>query len=279
MVNYVGFSSFLTTTIVIAAILACAFALPLDDRAYSKNKGLASMLAEQGGMVPLGGRIVGGDAVPITQFPWIVSMLRLGSHRCGAAIISATRTLSAAHCTVGIPGNGFSVRAGSTTNNAGGQTRTTSNVINHPQYNAQTLNNDICVMILSSALTGATGVAIIGMPAQGAGPATGATAWVAGWGATCEGCAGTTSLRAVSKPIVANANCNTMYGGGITAQMLCAGFPAGGRDACQGDSGGPLTVGNVLHGVVSWGRGCARPNLPGVYARVGSFRTWINGHM
>lgn len=191
------------------------------------------MLAEHGGIVPMGvERIVGGDAVPITQFPFIVSMNRLGSHRCGASIISATRLLSAAHCTVGIPGNGFTIRAGSTTHNSGGQTRATSNVINHPSYNPSTLNNDICVMILAQALSGATGVAIIGMPAQGAGTAAGATSWVAGWGATCEGCAGTTSLRAVSKPIVANAQCNTWYGGGITAQMLCAGFAAGGRDAC-----------------------------------------------
>jgi len=266
--------------IVFAAVLVCAFAYPLDDDKYGfkNNPGLPAMLAEHGGMVPMGaeGRIVGGQAVPWTQFPWILSMIRLGSHRCGAAIISGTRALSAAHCTIGLPGNGFTLRAGSTTNNAGGQTRTTSNVINHPNYSASTLNNDICVMIMSSALT--TG-SIVPMPAQGAGVATGATSWVAGWGATCEGCAGTTSLRAVSKPIVANAQCNTWYGGGITANMLCAGVTAGGSDACQGDSGGPLTVNNLLVGVVSWGRGCARPQLPGVYARVASFRTWINQQM
>ena len=57
--------------------------------------------------------------------------------------------------------------------------------------------------------------------------------------------------------------------------MICAGSENGGQDACQGDSGGPLTVENQLVGIVSWGVGCARPNLPGVYISIGSLRTWI----
>lgn len=51
----------------------------------------------------------------------------------------------------------------------------------------------------------------------------------------------------------------------------------------QGDSGGPMVTQQgsvwIQSGVVSFGFGCARPNLPGVYSRVSRYQSWINSHI
>merc|ERR1712029_1074929 len=57
------------------------------------------------------------------------------------------------------------------------------------------------------------------------------------------------------------------------------GHADGGIDSCQSDSGGPMTLNiddtEYVMGVVSWGVGCGRPELPGVYAKVSAQLDWI----
>lgn len=65
--------------------------------------------------------------------------------------------------------------------------------------------------------------------------------------------------------------------------ILCAGVLTGGQDSCQGDSGGPLMAPQIINGesifyqigIVSYGIGCARVDVPGVYSRVQTFVDWI----
>ena len=107
---------------------------------------------------------------------------------------------------------------------------------------------------------------------------------VAGWGVLQEGgfqLAGI--MQEVNVPVVPLDTCkNALHPYEITGNMLCAGGVKG-QDACQGDSGGPLMgthpVSNqtYLAGVVSWGIGCGREDLFGVYTKVSKYENWIHG--
>jgi secreted trypsin-like serine protease len=105
----------------------------------------------------------------------------------------------------------------------------------------------------------------------------GAVEAISGWGATTQGGALSDQLQEALVPIVDDATCGgaLSYGARFKpAVMVCAGFMQGGVDTCQGDSGGPMQAplaagGYRLVGITSWGDGCAQPNKPGVYVRVG----------
>ncbi|KAF2899405.1 hypothetical protein ILUMI_06761 [Ignelater luminosus] len=59
-----------------------------------------------------------------------------------------------------------------------------------------------------------------------------------------------------------------LYGSTVTDRIVCFEYTEGGKDSCQGDSCGLLIIGGKLVSVVSWGRGCAAPQLPAIYAKV-----------
>ena len=105
---------------------------------------------------------------------------------------------------------------------------------------------------------------------------------VIGWGST-KGTGGEGLLKEAFVPIIPNHMCkgmNMYYEYLVEDSMICAGYENGGTDACQGDSGGPLLCyaddGKwELHGIVSFGKGCAGRKYPGVYTRVYNYISMI----
>lgn len=115
--------------------------------------------------------------------------------------------------------------------------------------------------------------------------------FVAGWGRTAEGGTAAKILQELQLPVLDNEVCKNRYKkiGKLISEkqfneaVLCAGVLTGGKDSCQGDSGGPLMAPTKVDGqnhyyqigIVSYGIGCARMDVPGVYTRVQTFIDWI----
>lgn len=164
--------------------------------------------------------------------------------------------------------------------NSGGVTARVASVKIHPSFNSGTLNNDVAIWKLASSIATSSTVGYATLAASGSDPS--GTLTVAGWGTTSSGGASLpTALRKVDVPVVSRSTCRSNYSvSEITDNMFCAGFSAGGKDSCQGDSGGPIVSSSKqLVGIVSWGEGCAAANKPGVYARVGTLRSFIDANL
>lgn len=124
---------------------------------------------------------------------------------------------------------------------------------------------------------------------------TGYNPFIAGWGRTKETGIEAKVLQELQIPILENEECSQLYKKirklystkQFDDAVLCAGFLEGGKDSCQGDSGGPLMLPYLVNkkfhyfqiGIVSYGVGCARAELPGVYTRVVTFVDWIVGQI
>lgn len=92
--------------VILALCLAAVYAGPDEDIWLQYNKRMPSAyysLKEPIYREPVNGRIVGGVDADIENFPYQLSLRRLGSHSCGASIISSNWALSAAHCTHPLP--------------------------------------------------------------------------------------------------------------------------------------------------------------------------------
>lgn len=79
-------------------------------------------------------------------------------------------------------------------------------------------------------------VSLAPLPKQGTGVVEGLVCRVSGWGYnSLSGGQAPFTLRTVTVPIVSTARCNSSesFNGNITANMICAGYRTGGKDACK----------------------------------------------
>ena len=280
---------------------------PVDQAKARVDQLQRGVAAEEPGTTA---KIVGGIMAPAGKFPFqtalIFSETPEGSEHfgqfCGGSLIASGQdqgwVLTAAHCVPDTAPGEVDVYVGSTilpsgsssAASAGGVRAHVDEIIVHDQYDAATSDNDIALLHFTGPIPSDLKTAVAATPAhdkQFVFPLGDAV--VIGWGATAESGGTTPQLMRVWVDIQDSELCEANYKEvipnlEITDNMLCAGLPEGGQDSCQGDSGGflgaPLGNGDYVQlGVVSFGVGCARPKLFGVYTRVANYTDWITQQM
>ena len=254
-------------------------------------------------------RIINGSTGFTATYPWMASISVItpdGMYEssCGGSLIAPNWVLTAAHCFLDKTFKAVDLTAADRTTvllnsdtkypeEAGSFSVMAKQVIVHPSYNPDDLtslnteNFDIALVELKSPVNLPT------IPlAAGSGPALpdGTETIIMGWGTTGvdanqQSINPSNNLLQAQQKTVSKSQCNFLYGGFITENMLCAGaIQAGGTtDTCQGDSGGPMLVtstsGFIQVGIVSFGGICGTPDEPAVYTRISNLNNFISQYV
>lgn len=240
-----------------------------------------------------------GETSPKGAFPFIVALIQSDANDdpegnylgqfCGGTLISNRWVITAAHCVTGeddqkrpiiVSPDKINIYAGSN-DFKDGQRIKLKRVVRHPQYNADTFDNDVALLELAEVAKPdkTTTVTLVTPQTENAVGGVGKKVIAAGWGET-EAKESPSELRHVEMDILDPGMCNasiTTYrksaalaellrkaqvqfgladgvvqqvrtivegnvGKIITENMICSGRVQTQRDTCQGDSGGPLFV-------------------------------------
>ncbi|KAI8901400.1 trypsin-like cysteine/serine peptidase domain-containing protein [Globomyces pollinis-pini] len=220
-------------------------------------------------------------------YPWLVAIRRVGYPGwCGGTLISPTKIMTAAHCTVNdgslFPQNEFTVFAhrydiNKSAASEKAATYTVTKMTPHPKYVNVDQGYDVAVWDLK-LVDGTPPTTVVKLD-DGTLTQSGQSLIVAGWGDRYNGAQqGSPIMLEVTLPVTPSTTCYRYY---PELKSITTAFCAGntnGKDSCQGDSGGPLFSKNedgsvTVAGVVSYGGACG--SGPGVYSKVSNLSSWV----
>ncbi|XP_077170993.1 serine protease 27-like [Paroedura picta] len=270
------------------------------DEGEAPNRGNHQIIRSQRvcGRPMILNRNVGGEDSVEGEWPWQVSLRKMGKHVCGGALISNDWVVTAAHCfQPNSHPSQFNVLLGANTLENSWPHKLSigvGEIIRNPRYAGEATSGDIALVRLARPVGFTNYIIPICLPAASVHFPPGMKCWVTGWGDISEGqdLPAPKKLQKLLVPIIDTQTCRRLYSidmgqnlppKNIQDDMMCAGYAEGMKDTCKGDSGGPLMCKInkewLLAGIVSWGEGCAERNRPGVYIRLTAYQGWIRWHI
>jgi len=238
----------------------------------------------------------------MAEWPWHAAILEKPQdlYVCGSTLLDESWILTAAHCVddylpfVHNIRDILKVRLGeydvsTTAEPLRHEEFNITDIVVYPGFNNSTLVHDIALLRLERPAKRKQNIDVVCMPKPDdfrpptSSRSTGVKCYVTGWGRRTETSEHSLVLKEIKVPLWNHDTCN----GALQAQFgpayilpstaLCAGSE--GKDACDGDGGGPLVCEKddrwYQVGIVSFGIGCGRRNVPGVYTNVEAYGPWI----
>jgi len=238
----------------------------------------------------------------MAEWPWHAAILEKPQdlYVCGSTLLDESWILTAAHCVddylpfVHNIRDILKVRLGeydvsTTAEPLRHEEFNITDIVVYPGFNNSTLVHDIALLRLERPAKRKQNIDVVCMPKPDdfrpptTSRSSGVKCYVTGWGRRTETSEHSLVLKEIKVPLWNHDTCN----GALQAQFgpayilpstaLCAGSE--GKDACDGDGGGPLVCEKddrwYQVGIVSFGIGCGRRNVPGVYTNVEAYGPWI----
>lgn len=237
----------------------------------------------------------------MAEWPWHAAILEKPQdlYVCGSTLLDESWILTAAHCVddylpfVHNIRDILKVRLGeydvsTTAEPLRHEEFNITDIVVYPGFNNSTLVHDIALLRLERPAKRKQNIDVVCMPKpddfkQPTSSRSSVKCYVTGWGRRTETSEHSLVLKEIKVPLWNHDTCN----GALQAQFgpayilpstaLCAGSE--GKDACDGDGGGPLVCEKddqwYQVGIVSFGIGCGRRNVPGVYTNVEAYGPWI----